>query len=134
MSCCSQSMKLWQEASLAGPKMILHQLFHCLALVSHLQYWPLRALVPNSARIAFLIGVIVCIFVLLPWGAVLLPAPNQLTSPFPEAPTEHKEPSKSLELPVLQGSKEQGSLACPALSLTPLLHTVQQQCQVNYTK
>lgn len=46
---------------------------------------------------------------------------------------QYKEPSKSLELPVLQGSKEQGSLGCTALFLTPLLHSVQQQCQVNYT-
>lgn len=108
--------------------MIGPQLFHYLALVSHVQYWPLCALGPNSAHIAFLIGVVICLFVLLvlPWGAVLLPAANQLMSSFPEVPAEHKEPSKGLELPLLQGSKEQGSLGCFALFPPLLLHTVQQ--------
>lgn len=109
--------------------MIVHQLFHYLALVSRVQYWPRCALGPNSVHIAFLIGAIICLFVLLvllTWGTILLPAANQLMSSFPEAPTEHKEPSKVLKLPVLQGSKEQGSLSCPALFLLPLLNTMQQ--------
>lgn len=109
-----------------GTKKLVHQLLHHLTIVSHVWCGPLEAISPNSAYIHLF-------FLLLlphPCEASLLAAAAWLTAPSPEPPAEpkkqDKEPSKGPELPLLQCSKEEGSLDQPALPLAPLLHAVLQ--------
>lgn len=128
----------WHEAvaraSPAGPK-IFHELLHHLACFGPVQCWPLGAIDSNSAQVTCLVRVAVIfhLLVLLAWGAFLIVATAQLTCLVPQAKAEpdkqDEEPSKGVELPVLQGSKEQSSFGHFALLLATLLHNVQKLSQ-----
>ena len=41
-----------------GFKKVIHQFFHQLALISHVQCWPVDAVNPKSAQVSFLIRVV----------------------------------------------------------------------------